>query len=65
MVNMMSILRLTQLTEMMNKTDLLVERIKLFKNKELRDKAYENMDKKTQKIVMNIIKKSLTYIGKA
>jgi len=63
MVNMMSILRLTQLTEMMNKTDLLVERIKLFKNKELRDKAYENMDKKTQKIVMNIIKKSLTYVA--
>ena len=48
---------------MMNKTDLLIERIKLFNNKELRDKAFEKMDKKTQKIVMNIIKKSLTHVA--
>jgi hypothetical protein len=47
----------------MNKTDLLIERIKLFNNKELRDKAFEKMDKKTQKIVMNIIKKRLTHVA--
>ena len=48
---------------MKTKTDLFIERVKLFKNKELREKAFENMDKKTQKIVMNIIKKSLTHVA--
>ncbi len=48
----------------MNKTDLFIERVKLFKNKDLREKAYENMDKKTQKKVMNLIKKSLTLVAK-
>ena len=48
----------------MNKTDLFIERVKLFKNKALREKAYENMDKKTQKKVMNLIKKSLTLVAK-
>ena len=48
----------------MNKTDLFIERVKLFKNKDLREKAYENMDKKTQKKVMNFIKKSLTLVAK-
>ena len=47
----------------MNKTDLFIERVKLFKNKDLREKAYENMDKKTQKKVMNLIKKSLTLVA--
>tara|TARA_Y100000401_G_C8244697_1_gene184898 strand:+ start:462 stop:641 length:180 start_codon:yes stop_codon:yes gene_type:complete len=47
-----------------NKIDLLVKRIKLFEDKNLRDKAFENMDKKTQKIVMNVVKKSLTRIVK-
>jgi|TARA_R100000315_G_scaffold53021_1_gene26738 hypothetical protein len=46
----------------MNKTDLLVERIKLFKNKDLRDKTFEKMNKNTQKMIMDIIKKSLTRI---
>ena len=48
----------------MTKTDLFIERVKLFKNKDLREKAYENMDKKTQKKVMNFIKKSLTLVAK-
>ena len=48
----------------MNKTDLFIERVKLFKNKDLREKAYENMDKKTQKKVMNLIKKGLTLVAK-
>ena len=47
----------------MNKTDLLIERIKLFKNKDLREKVFEKMNKKTQKIVMGVIKKSLTGIA--
>tara|TARA_R100000322_G_scaffold41621_1_gene26252 strand:- start:613 stop:759 length:147 start_codon:yes stop_codon:yes gene_type:complete len=46
-----------------NKIDLLVKRIKLFEDKNLRDKAFENMDKKTQKIVMNVVKKTLTYVA--
>ena len=49
---------------MKSKTDLFIERVKLFNNKELREKAYEKMDKKTQKIVMGLIKKSLTRIVK-
>ena len=49
---------------MKTKTDLFIERVKLFKNKDLREKAYENMDKKTQKKVMNFIKKSLTLVAK-
>ena len=49
---------------MKTKTDLFIERVKLFKNKDLREKAYENMDKKTQKKVMNLIKKSLTLVPK-
>ena len=48
---------------MKTKTDLFIERVKLFKNKDLREKAYENMDKKTQKKVMNLIKKSLTLVA--
>ena len=48
---------------MKTKTDLFIERVKLFKNKDLREKAYENMDKKTQKKVMNFIKKSLTLVA--
>ena len=48
----------------MNKTDLFIERVKLFNNKDLREKAYKNMDKKTQKKVMNFIKKSLTLVAK-
>ena len=48
----------------MNKTELFIERVKLFKNKELREKTFENMDKKTQKIVMKLIRKSLTRIAK-
>jgi len=47
----------------MNKTDLLIERIKLFKNKDLREKVFEKMNKKTQKIVMGVIKKTLTGIA--
>ena len=49
---------------MKSKTDLFIERVKLFKNKDLREKAYENMDKKTQKKVMNLIKKGLTLVAK-
>ena len=49
---------------MKTKTDLFIERVKLFKNKDLREKAYEIMDKKTQKKVMNLIKKSLTLVAK-
>ena len=49
---------------MKDKTDLFIERVKLFNNKDLREKAYENMDKKTQKKVMNLIKKSLTLVAK-
>ena len=49
---------------MKTKTDLFIERVKLFTNKDLREKAYENMDKKTQKKVMNLIKKSLTLVAK-
>ena len=48
----------------MNKTDLFIERVKLFKNKDLREKTFENMDKKTQKIIMNFIKKGLTLVEK-
>ena len=48
----------------MTKTDLFIERVKLFKNKELREKTFENMDKKTQKKVMDLIRKSLTRIAK-
>ena len=48
---------------MKSKTDLFIERVKLFKNKDLREKAYENMDKKTQKKVMDLIRKSLTRIA--
>jgi len=48
---------------MKSKTDLLVDRIKLFKNKDLREKVFEKMNKKTQKIVMNLIKKTLTGIA--
>ena len=47
----------------MTKTDLFIERVKLFKNKELREKTFENMDKKTQKKVMDLIRKSLTRIA--
>ena len=49
---------------MKTKTDLFIERVKLFKNKDLREKAYENMDKKTQKMIMNFIKKGLTLVAK-
>ena len=49
---------------MKTKTDLFIERVKLFKNKDLREKTFENMDKKTQKKVMNLIKKSLTLVAK-
>ena len=45
-------------------TLLFIERVKLFKNKDLREKTFENMDKKTQKIVMNFIKKGLTLVAK-
>ncbi len=48
----------------MSKTDLFIERVKLFKNKELREKTFDNMDKKTQKKVMDLIRKSLTRIAK-
>tara|TARA_B100000131_G_scaffold28696_1_gene26990 strand:- start:2104 stop:2250 length:147 start_codon:yes stop_codon:yes gene_type:complete len=48
----------------MNKTDLFIERVKLFNNKDLREKAFENMDKKTQKKVMDLIRKSLTLVAK-
>ena len=48
----------------MTKTDLFIERVKLFKNKELREKTFENMDKKTQKKVMDLIRKGLTRIAK-
>ena len=48
----------------MSKTDLFIERVKLFKNKELREKTFDNMDKKTQKKVMDLIKKGLTRIAK-
>ena len=48
----------------MTKTDLFIERVKLFKNKELREKTFDNMDKKTQKKVMDLIRKSLTRIAK-
>ena len=48
----------------MNKTDLFIERVKLFNNKDLREKAYKNMDKKTQKKVMDLIRKGLTRIAK-
>ena len=47
----------------MTKTDLFIERVKLFKNKELREKTFDNMDKKTQKKVMDLIRKSLTRIA--
>ena len=47
----------------MNKTDLFIERVKLFNNKDLREKTFENMDKKTQKKVMDLIRKSLTRIA--
>ena len=47
----------------MNKTDLFIERVKLFKNKDLREKVFDNMDKKTQKIVMKLIRKGLTRIA--
>tara|TARA_Y100000996_G_scaffold388064_1_gene347346 strand:+ start:456 stop:602 length:147 start_codon:yes stop_codon:yes gene_type:complete len=47
---------------MKSKTDLFIERVKSFNNKELRDKTFEKMDKNTQKIVMDVIKKSLTRI---
>ena len=49
---------------MKSKTDLFIERVKLFKNKDLREKIFENMDKKTQKKVTNLIKKSLTLVAK-
>ena len=45
-------------------TLLFIERVKLFKNKELREKTFENMDKKTQKIITNFIKKGLTLVAK-
>ena len=48
----------------MTKTDLFIERVKLFKNKDLREKTFDNMDKKTQKKVMDLIRKSLTRIAK-
>ena len=48
----------------MTKTDLFIERVKLFKNKDLREKTFEKMDKKTQKKVMNLIKKGLTSVAK-
>ena len=48
----------------MNKTDLFIERVKLFNNKDLREKTFENMDKKTQKKVMDLIKKGLTLVAK-
>ena len=48
---------------MKTKTDLFIERVKLFKNKDLREKIFENMDKKTQKKVMDLIRKSLTRIA--
>ena len=48
----------------MTKTDLFIERVKLFKNKDLREKTFDNMDKKTQKKVMDFIRKSLTRIAK-
>ena len=47
----------------MTKTDLFIERVKLFKNKDLREKTFDNMDKKTQKKVMDLIRKSLTRIA--
>ena len=47
----------------MTKTDLFIERVKLFKNKDLREKTFDNMDKKTQKKVMALIRKSLTRIA--
>ena len=49
---------------MKTKTDLFIERVKLFKNKDLREKIFDNMDKKTQKKVMDLIRKSLTRIAK-
>ena len=49
---------------MKTKTDLFIERVKLFKNKDLREKTFDNMDKKTQKKVMDLIRKSLTRIAK-
>ena len=48
---------------MKTKTDLFIERVKLFKNKDLREKTFDNMDKKTQKKVMDLIRKSLTRIA--
>ena len=44
---------------MKTKTDLFIDRVKLFKNKELREKAYDKMNNKTQTMVMNLIKKCI------
>ena len=48
----------------MTKTDLFIERVKLFKNKDLREKTFENMDKKTQKKSYEFNKKRLDFSSK-
>jgi len=48
----------------MNKTELLIKRIKELENKKLREDVWNQMNLLEQDIINKIIKKSLTYIVK-
>ena len=50
--------------KLMNKTELLIKRIKELENKKLREDVWNQMNLLEQDIINKIIKKSLTYIVK-
>ena len=50
--------------KLMNKTELLIKRIKELENKKLREDVWNQMSLLEQDIINKIIKKSLTRIGK-
>tara|TARA_Y100001970_G_scaffold274817_1_gene375182 strand:- start:2455 stop:2601 length:147 start_codon:yes stop_codon:yes gene_type:complete len=43
----------------MNKTDLFIERVETFKNKQIREKVFEKMSKNDRILIVNLIKNSL------
>ena len=48
----------------MNKTELFIQRVKAFEDKEVKEAVWNKMDKTTQNIINKIIKKGLTRIVK-
>ena len=48
----------------MNNTELFIERVLSFQDETKREKVWNKMNKNTQKIINNLLKKALTYMCK-